>query len=162
MTTTGIEPSFFGSIADTISISFSKGLGAPVGSMMLSSNGFVKQARRMRKMWGGGMRQTGLLAAAARYAVDHHLVLLEDDHRRAKKFAEVISKHHLFNIDPVIVETNIVLFEVKSGNVDSVLRQFGEKGVLMVPFGGKLIRATFHFQITDEDLEKVLKIIASL
>ena len=159
MIATGIEPAFFGSVADTISISFSKGLGAPVGSMMLSSKGFVKKARRMRKMWGGGMRQTGLLAAAANYAVDHHWVFLEDDHRRAKKFANEISKHHLFSIDPELVETNIVLFEVKSGTVDSTLKQFSEKGVLMVPFGGKMIRATFHFQITDDDLHRVLQIL---
>ncbi len=160
MIATGIEPAFFGSVADTISISFSKGLGAPVGSMMLSSKGFVKKARRMRKMWGGGMRQTGLLAAAANYAVDHHWVFLEDDHRRAKKFANEISKHHLFSIDPELVETNIVLFEVKSGTVDSALKQFSEKGVLMVPFGGKMIRATFHFQITDDDLHRVLQILS--
>lgn len=159
MIATGIEPAFFGSVADTISISFSKGLGAPVGSMMLSSKGFVKKARRMRKMWGGGMRQTGLLAAAANYAVDHHWVFLEDDHRRAKKFSNEISKHHLFSIDPELVETNIVLFEVKSGNVDSTLKQFSEKGVLMVPFGGKMIRATFHSQITDDDLHRVLQIL---
>lgn len=158
MVATDIEPGFFGSIADTISISFSKGLGAPVGSMMLASAGYVKKARRIRKMWGGGMRQVGLLAAAARYAVNHNLQLLEEDHRRAKIFAEEISKNPSFSINPDWIETNIVLFDVVDRTVESVLKQFSENGIGMVPFGPKTIRATFHFQVTDEDLEKVVKV----
>ena len=157
MAATGIEPEFFGSIADTLSICFSKGLGAPVGSMMLAGESEIKLARRMRKMWGGGMRQIGLLAAAAEYAMDHHQKMLEDDHRRAKRFAEAVSEHPSFNIDPETVETNIVLFDVIEGTADEALQKFSKAGIGMVPFGPKTIRATFHFQVDEEDLDKVLK-----
>ncbi|TVP98302.1 MAG: aminotransferase class I/II-fold pyridoxal phosphate-dependent enzyme, partial [Balneolaceae bacterium] len=158
MAATGIEPGFFGVIADTISVSFSKGLGAPVGSMMLGSKELIMKARRIRKMWGGGMRQIGILAAAAKYGVDNHMELLKDDHRRAKIFAEEISRHPGFTIDPETVETNIVLFDVKEKTVESVLKKFSENGIGMVPFGPRTIRATFHFQITDDDLQTVLKV----
>ena len=159
ITASGIEPEFFGTIADTISICFSKGLGAPVGSMMLASGDNVKQARRMRKMLGGGMRQIGLLAAAADYAVEHHWPLLERDHANAKKFAEAVNKNPLFEIDLSSVYTNIVLFDVKNGNAEPVLQKFADAGVGMVPFGPKTIRATFHFQITDEDMATVLNVV---
>jgi threonine aldolase len=159
ITASGIEPEFFGTIADTISICFSKGLGAPVGSMMLSSNENIKQARRMRKMLGGGMRQIGLLAAAADFAVEHHWPLLERDHANAKKFAEAVSKNPLFEIDPSSVFTNIVLFDVKSGSAESALQKFADAGIGMVPFGPKTIRATFHFQIADVDMERVLNVV---
>jgi len=157
MTSTGIEASFFGEIADTISICFSKGLGAPVGSMMLGSKDHIRLARRYRKMWGGGMRQTGLLAAAADYAVDNHFPLLKEDHIKAKKFAEAVSKSTRFEIDLNSVESNIVLFDVINENVEDVLKGFSEKGIGMVPFGPNTIRSTFHFQISDEDLETVIR-----
>ncbi len=156
---TEIEPEFFGSIADTISICFSKGLGAPVGSMMLASKDHIKKARRFRKMWGGGMRQVGLLAAAADYAVQNHLSLLKSDHRRARRLAEAIAENPAFEIDLSTIETNIILFNVKNGTAEEALKKFTEAGVGMVPFGPKTIRATFHFQVGDEDLEKIIKVI---
>lgn len=159
VTASGIEPEFFGTIADTISISFSKGLGAPIGSMMLASGDNIKQARRMRKMLGGGMRQIGLLAAAADYAVKNHWPLLDRDHANAKRFAEAVSKNPLFEIDLSSVFTNIVLFDVKNGNAETVLQKFSDSGIGMVPFGPKTIRATFHFQIDDENLINVLKVV---
>tara|TARA_R100001143_G_C3361367_1_gene137067 strand:- start:1034 stop:2050 length:1017 start_codon:yes stop_codon:yes gene_type:complete len=157
MIASGIEAEFFGSIADTISICFSKGLGAPVGSMMLSDEKTVKAARRIRKMWGGGMRQTGLLAAAAKYGYDNHYELISDDHRRAKEFAQVILDHPDFIIDYDSVHTNIVLFDMKEGSAGIALEHFSEHGVEMIPFGPKTIRATFHFQVDDEDLAKVIE-----
>lgn len=156
---TEIEPEFFGSIADTISISFTKGLGAPVGSMMLATKDHIKKARRLRKMWGGGMRQVGLLAAAADYAVQNHLSLLKSDHRRARSLAEAIAENPAFEIDLPAIETNIILFNVKNGTAEEALKKFTEAGVGMVPFGPKTIRATFHFQVSDEDLEKIIKVI---
>lgn len=154
-----IEPEFFGSVADTISICFSKGLGAPVGSMMLSDSETIKSARRIRKMWGGGMRQIGLLAAAAQYGVENHYSLLKEDHRRAKALAEVLFDHPAFIIDPDSVFTNIILFDVVEGTATDVLDKFYEKGVMMVPFGPKTIRATFHIQVDDRDLEKVIEVV---
>ena len=155
MTATGIEPSFFGTIADTLSICFSKGLGAPVGSMMLASKELVTKARRFRKMWGGGMRQIGILAAAADYAVDHHFPLMSEDHRRAREFAAAVHESEAFEIDLSAVETNIVLFDVKNGTASDAVHAFSELGIGFSVFGHQTIRATFHFQISDEDLKKV-------
>ncbi|MEX0647454.1 MAG: GntG family PLP-dependent aldolase [Balneolaceae bacterium] len=159
MAETGIGAVFFGTVSDTMSICFSKGLGAPVGSMMLASEANIKKARRLRKMWGGGMRQIGLLAAAADYAVENHFALLKEDHRRARKFAEAIHNNPAFNIDTSSVETNIVLFDVKEGTAEEALKVFSDAGIGMVPFGPKTIRATFHFQVGDEDLVKVLEAV---
>ena len=161
ITKTGIEPEFFGTVADTISICFSKGLGAPVGSMMLASEEHIRKARRFRKMWGGGMRQVGLLAAAADYAVEHHFPLMEEDHRRAGLFAEAVMENPAFEIDLASVETNIVIFDVKNAGAEEVLAEFADKGVGMIPFGPHTIRATFHFQVGDEELEKVIEVVRS-
>lgn len=162
MTATGIEPDFFGSVADTITVSFSKGLGAPIGSMLLSSQENIDKARRYRKMLGGGMRQVGILAAAADYAIEHHLPLLKDDHRRAKSLADTISGCSKLGVDPNTVETNIVIFEVTDGNVSAALTQLEERGVRMVPFGSRTIRATFHFEVGDSDLERTQKVMCEL
>lgn len=159
ITASGIEAEYFGTVADTISISFSKGLGAPVGSMMLASEERIKKARRFRKMWGGGMRQIGLLAAAADFAVENHWALLDDDHKRAREFAKAIFEHQAFKIDLSTVDTNIVLFDVVKGTAEDAVRKFSDKGIGFVPFGPKTIRATFHFQVGDEDLDKVLKAV---
>ena len=162
MVATRIEPEFFGTVADTISICFSKGLGAPVGSMMLASESHIKKARRFRKMWGGGMRQIGLLAAAADYAVENHLGLLKTDHDRAKKFAAETDRSEYFSADPENVETNIVLFDVNESDAISWVKKFSDNGVGVVPFGHKTIRATFHFQITDQEFEKVLDVVKTI
>jgi threonine aldolase len=150
---TGTELREFGSLCDTMSVCFSKGLGAPVGSMLLGSRELIRKARRFRKILGGGMRQAGMLAAAASYAVDHHLEKLHDDHIKAKKLAEVITSSNCFEINPDHVETNIVLFRVVRGSVEEALDSFSSRGVAMIPFGDDTIRATFHFQISNRDLD---------
>jgi len=162
ITASGIEPSFFGSIADTITVSFSKGLGAPAGSMMLGRKETIKLARRYRKMLGGGMRQVGLLAAAADYALEHHLPLLAEDHRRAKALAKTIDQCPGLSIDLASVETNILLFDVNHNDAETALEQIQEHGVQMVPFGPQTIRATFHFQVDDEDLKKVQQVLMDI
>ncbi|MDZ7715604.1 MAG: GntG family PLP-dependent aldolase [Balneolaceae bacterium] len=156
---TGIDPDFFGTVADTITVSFSKGLGAPVGSMLLSSNKNITKARRFRKMLGGGMRQVGILAAAADYAVENHFSLLKEDHRRAKELAHAINECEGLTIDLESVESNIIIFKVDNGEVDSALTQLEDQGVRMVPFGSGNIRATMHFQVTDADLKIAQKAI---
>jgi threonine aldolase len=155
MTATQTDPQFYATIADTMSVCFSKGLGAPVGSMVLSNYENIKQARRMRKMWGGGMRQIGILAAAAEFAIEHHYSLLEEDHRRARQLAETIDKCNGLSIDMDSVETNILIFDVLDQSAENAVTQLEEAGVHLVPFGAKTLRATLHFQITDKDLEKV-------
>lgn len=159
ITETGIEPQFFGEIADTISVCFSKGLGAPVGSMLLSSEEKITKARRLRKMWGGGMRQAGLLAAAADYAIENHWPLLKEDHRRAREVADTITECHRLSVDLKGVCTNILLFETLSENASSAISKLQEKGVYMTQFGPTTIRATFHFQAGDEDAEEVKKVL---
>ncbi|REL38173.1 aminotransferase class I/II-fold pyridoxal phosphate-dependent enzyme [Rhodohalobacter sp. SW132] len=162
MAATGIDASFFGSIADTISICFSKGLGAPVGSMMLCSREQKKKARRYRKMWGGGMRQVGLLAAAADYAVENHLPLLKKDHERARQFAETVHRSSHFNITMETVESNIVLFDTIEKSAKEWVEVFTSNGIGVVPFGQHTVRATFHFQITDDQYDQLLSTVSEL
>ncbi|MCR9133908.1 MAG: aminotransferase class I/II-fold pyridoxal phosphate-dependent enzyme [bacterium] len=162
MTATNIEADFFGTIADTISVCFSKGLGAPVGSMLLSSKQNIQKARRFRKMWGGGMRQVGILAAAADFAVEHHWPLLAEDHRRAALFADVVSKCTQLEIDKDSVESNIVIFDVKEGDAEQALEKLEQAGIRMVQFGPKTIRATFHFQISENEFTQLLETMVEL
>ncbi|WP_421775094.1 threonine aldolase family protein [Gracilimonas sp.] len=162
MTATDIEPEYFGTIADTISVCFSKGLGAPVGSMLLSSKKNIAKARRYRKMWGGGMRQVGLLAAAAEYGVDNHWSLLKEDHRRAREVGETISRCSKLAIDMDNLQTNILIFDVLEGDAVSAIEKLKEEGIVMIPFGPKTIRATFYFEIGDEEVEKVKAVLERL
>ncbi len=152
MAATDIEPEFFGEIADTISVCFSKGLGAPVGSMLLSSEENIVKARRYRKMWGGGMRQVGLLAAAADFAFENNYSKLKEDHRRAKELAKTISECSQLSVDVDSVETNIVIFDVLQENALGALSKLEQEGIRMVSFGPNTIRATFHFEIGDAEL----------
>lgn len=156
---TGMETEFFGTVADTMTVSFSKGLGAPAGSMILMSGGLSPDARRYRKMLGGGMRQVGLLAAAADHAVENHLPLLSEDHRRARGLAEAAAACGGLKVDPDTVESNIVLFDVKEGDAESAVSALKEEGVLMVPFGRRTVRATFHFQVDDGGLERAVEAV---
>lgn len=162
ITATKIEPEFFGNIADTISVCFSKGLGAPVGSMLLSSKERIAKARRYRKMWGGGMRQVGLLAAAADYALEHNWDKLGDDHRRAKEVAKVIFDSKHLAVDMSNLQTNILLFDTVNESAEAVLEKLAHKGIQMIPFGPNTIRATFHFEITDEDVAEVKNALAEI
>lgn len=159
MVASGIEPAFFGTVADTLSVCFSKGLGAPVGSMMLASKENIRKARRARKMWGGGMRQTGLLAAAADYAVTNNQAYLAQDHEHARQFAEAVSELPPFEINLPEVVTNIVLFDVKNGDAEGVLKYLSAHSVGMSRFGEKTIRAVFHFQISEQELGFVLEMM---
>lgn len=162
ITSTDIDPKFFSSIADTISVCFSKGLGAPVGSMVLSDTEHIKKARRYRKMLGGGMRQIGILAAAVDYAIEHHWPLLKEDHRRAKELAETISECSRLSINLDSVETNILIFDLREESAVEAAEKLGKEGVMMVPFGPTTLRATFHHQISDVDLDKVKAVVQSL
>jgi threonine aldolase len=157
-----IEPQYFGEIADTISVCFSKGLGAPVGSMLLSSKMNIIKARRFRKMWGGGMRQVGLLAAAADFALQNNFSKLVEDHQKAQELAKVISECSKLSIDLDTVETNIVIFDVLEENASSALKKLEDKGVRMVQFGPNTIRCTFHYQITNDELDLVNKTLREL
>ncbi len=151
------SPSDYGRLFNTISLCLSKGLGAPVGSVLIADKSLIAKARRMRKVFGGGMRQAGFLAAAGIYALDNHVNRLEDDHRRATTLAAVLSAcSWVTEVFPV--ETNIVIVKLKEGLTnEQVLGEFSEKNVLATGFGPGLIRFTTHLDFTDSHLEEAVK-----
>ncbi len=157
----GVEPSQIAGHFDMVSVCFSKGLGAPIGSAVCGSKDNIIKARRIRKMLGGGMRQAGIIASAALYAVSNNYTRLADDHKRAAYFAEKIAGIDGIEIDYKSVQTNIVIFSPKSP-VDEFLEKARLKGLSMVPFGKKQVRAVIHLDISDSDIEKAVEIISSI
>lgn len=149
----------YGAAFDTISICLSKGLGAPIGSVLLGSKTQIKKARRVRKVFGGGMRQAGYLAAAGIYALDNNVGRLKDDHQRAKALGEVLQKASFVKA-VMPVDTNIAIFSVD--DVEKRLAQLEENGVLAVPFGANQIRLVTHLDFTDAMLEKTIEVIKYL
>jgi threonine aldolase len=141
---------------DTLSVCFSKGLGAPVGSMILGDRAFIEKARRYRKVFGGGMRQSGILAAAARYAVEHNIERLAEDHRNARWFAESIAGLKDLEIDMASIQTNMVIADVaKSGkSQEEALRLLAERGVLLTSERRTSIRAVTHLNVSKGDVER--------
>jgi len=146
---------------DSISVCFSKGLGAPVGSAVAGSREFISEAHRLRKLFGGGMRQAGILAAAALYALEHNLDRLEEDHRNARFLAEVLANIPGIKLDIEAVQTNIIIFDVaETGrSVAEIVQRLKEKGVLVVPFGGTRIRAVTHLDVDQKDIERAVMVL---
>ncbi len=160
----GVEPGEYSRDVDSLSICFSKGLGAPVGSAIAGSRDFVKRAHRFRKMFGGGMRQIGYLAAAGIYALDHNVGRLAEDHENASLLAEAISEYECFGVDLDAVETNMVFFDVVAEdlNARSVARMLREEGVLVGPVGNRRIRAVTHLQVSREDVLRAIEVFERL
>lgn len=153
---TGIPEKEFAAPFDTVSVCLSKGLGAPVGSVLAGSVKHIERAQRFRKLFGGGMRQVGLLAAAGLYALDHHREELALDHEKARRLASGLSEIPRFAVrEPV--DTNIVMFDVEDGPAEPILDALEEDGVLMVPFGPSTIRATTHRDVSFEDIDAALE-----
>jgi threonine aldolase len=147
---TGIAARTWAEQFDTVSVCFSKGLGAPVGSALAGPRDFVARARHVRKLFGGAMRQAGVLAAAALYALDHHVDRLVDDHRNARVIAQAIAETPGLRLDPPDVHTNIVWIEVdrEVGTAQSVAAALKERGVLVSPATPTRIRAVTHLDVT--------------
>lgn len=158
---TGISIKDYAQYFDSLSICFSKGMGSPVGSVICGSHDFIQRARKYRKIFGGGMRQVGILASACLYAIDNNFKLIEYDHKRAKQIAECLQKIPSVNIDMDSVQTNIVIFgfndpKVVTSEVIAKLKQDG----LLVSVGTKgKIRMVTHLDINDDDIEKVKHIL---
>ncbi len=152
----------YGKLFDTISICLSKGLGTPVGSVLIGSKAFIKEARRVRKVMGGGMRQAGILAAAGIYALDNNVNRLKDDHQRAKELANALSRaSQVRHVIPP--ETNIVLFDLESQKAkESVLAHFEKEGLRAVSFGPARIRMVTHLDITAQDIERSIEVITKV
>lgn len=140
-------------------VALSKGLGAPVGSVVAGPSSLIEEARRTRKRLGGGMRQAGILAAAGLYALDHHRPHLSEDHAKAQRLANGLAELSVFAIDPTEVETNIVIFDVLSEPAAQVIETLEEHGVLLTPFGPSTIRATTHRDVTMGEIEQALATI---
>jgi threonine aldolase len=160
----GVEFKEYGKYFDTISVCLSKGLGAPVGSLMLSTKDRVIKARAWRKRYGGGMRQAGILAAAGHYALDNNLALLKTDHKRAKEIAIAIAAVAPKVINPDHVETNIVGLDISSMKITAaqLSEQLKASGVLASALGPKYLRVVTHLDLTDSDIEKVNQVLPQL
>ena len=139
---------------DTVSVCLSKGLGAPVGSVLVSTADRIAEAWTWRKRLGGGMRQVGVLAAAGRYALKHNLALLADDHRRARRLAEGLG------LDPSTVESNIVMLDV--ADAARVAAHSAEQGVLVAALGPRLLRLVTHLDVGDAGVERAVGVLAPL
>jgi threonine aldolase len=142
---------------------FSKGLGAPMGSALASRREVIDRARRLRKRLGGGMRQAGVLAAAALHALDHHVERLRADHRHAKRLARHVEQVPGLTL-AFPVETNIVVVDVNPAHwtTDALLGALRERGVLAVPFGAGRIRMVTHLDVSADDVERAGEALASL
>ena len=151
---TGVSIADYAACADTVSMCFSKGLGAPVGSILVSRADVIARARRLRKRLGGGMRQAGVLAAGALYALEHHVTRLRDDHDNAKRLESYIRRVPAFSLD-FPVETNIVVFRVdaKAWTVEDLLARLREHDVLAVAFGAGRVRMVTHLDVSAADVD---------
>ncbi|WP_139708342.1 low-specificity L-threonine aldolase [Aeromonas allosaccharophila] len=139
---------------DSISICLSKGLGAPVGSLLVGSHDFIACARRLRKMLGGGMRQAGILAQAGLFALEQHVTRLADDHRRAKRLAEGLAALPGIELDLSLVQSNMVFLRLREGESAPLLAFMKERGILFSGYGE--LRLVTHLQINDDDIEEVI------
>ncbi len=156
---TGISVKEYASHFDSISCCLSKGLGAPVGSIIAGSKDFIKEAYRVRKAWGGGMRQVGILAAAGLYALQNNIEKLKEDHDKAKFLAERINANPNLEIDMKSVQTNILLFRPKSISVEEGIKKCKDKGLLVSVGKVDLIRAIAHLDVSFDEVKKAADII---
>jgi len=150
--------------ADSVSFCLSKGLGAPVGSVVCGNRDFISEARRARKVLGGGMRQAGVLAAAGIVALNQMVERLADDHANARKLAEGLAQMPGISIDPSQIHTNIVYFEVdrRDMTVAELVKRLDESGARMLPVGPGRIRAVTHYHISSGDVDYVLGVFAKV
>ncbi len=159
---TGQKAKTYGEVFDTISICLSKGLGAPVGSLLLGGHDDIKRAKRIRKVMGGAWRQAGYIAAAGLYALDHHVKRLAEDHKKAKEIAEVLKGlDYVEEVYPC--ETNILIFKLtdKYDN-QSFIKKLADHDVHAFGFGPQLIRFVTHLDFTDDHMDQLIKVLKSL
>jgi threonine aldolase len=159
---TGVALEAYGRLFDTVSVCFSKGLGAPVGSVVVSTAENIARARVLRKRLGGGWRQAGMLAAACLYALDHHVQRLADDHAAARIFAEAVASHVLTAVEPDGVETNVVVIDTGATAAAPLAAAAAERGVQVSALGPFMIRAVTHLDVTADDCELAGQLVGKL
>jgi threonine aldolase len=149
---------------DLVAVSLSKGLGAPIGSMLAGRRDLIERAVRYRRMFGGAMRQAGLIAAAGLYALDHHMARLVEDHDNARRLAEALVASPRVDLDLATVQTNIVVFHLKPAAPDAatVVRNAAERGVLLFAFGPRTLRAVTHLDVTTAQCVRAGAVLAEL
>lgn len=158
----GIPMKEFAAAVDSVSVCLSKGLGAPVGSLVAGSREFIARARKTRKMLGGGMRQAGVLAAAGLYAVEHHVERLAEDHANARKIAETLAAIPGIRIDTAKVQTNIVIVDVREHPLGEagIVKKLGDEGVLFLAIGPGRLRLVTHLDVSREQTEEACRLFA--
>ncbi len=154
----GVSAREYGAHFDTVTICFSKGLGAPVGSAVAGDAATIRRAKRFRKMFGGAMRQSGVLAAGAIYALDHHVERLAEDHSHARRLAEGLAGLPGVRVDPDAVQTNIVYFDV-AGDAAAFCGRLAGEGVLMLALGRRTVRAVTHLNVNLGNIERAIRAI---
>ncbi|MFC4015995.1 threonine aldolase family protein [Nonomuraea purpurea] len=159
---TGISEAEYAAAFDTVSVCFSKALGAPVGSCLAGSKQMMDRARRFKQNFGGGFRQAGIIAAGALHALHHHRDLLPRTHAMAQRFAAGLSGIDGILIDPSTVQTNIVRYRLDGVSSAAFVDALHERGVWMLPSGGDGVRAVFYLDITDRDIDDALDAIGSV
>ncbi len=154
----GIPPRQYAQWADSVSVCLSKGLGTPLGSLVTGSKVFIDRVHRFRKMFGGGMRQVGIIAAAGIYALDHHMERLKEDHENAKHLARGLKELKGVSIDPEEVQTNIIILKIAEAETTAprVVEAMRKHGVLIHLIGKAQIRLVTHLDVTREDIHKAL------
>ncbi len=159
---TGIDPKVYASQFDSISLCLSKGLGAPVGSVLVGTKEFIKQARRVRKVFGGGMRQAGIIAAGGLYALKNNVERLKIDHDHARKLEATLNE--LDWVESVLpVQTNIVVAILKDANQrEAIIERLAERNVRIMAFGPGMLRMVTHLDVTSEQIEETCTILKSL
>jgi threonine aldolase len=156
----GIPASTYAAGFDSAWIDLSKGLGCPVGAVLAGSRAFIKEARRFKQMFGGAMRQAGIIAAAGVYALQHHIARLADDHEHARLLAQALAGIPSVNLDPAGVETNIVIFDIAGTGktADAIAALLEQEGVRVSVMGGTLLRAVTHLDISGRDIEQAIAV----
>jgi threonine aldolase len=158
----GVPLAVYGGLFDTLSVCLSKGLGAPVGSLVISSAANIARARIIRKRMGGGMRQVGILAAAGIYALDHNIERLADDHARAHRIAEALAP--LGVVDPETVRTNLVLLDLTEHRFDAagLAAAAREQDVWTSPMGAQALRLITHMDVDDDGVDRTIEVLTAL
>jgi len=160
---TGVAAAGYARHFKTVSFCLSKGLGAPVGSVIASDAAIIDTLRPMRRMYGGGMRQAGILAAAGIFALEHHIPRLKEDHHHAKRLAELLQKIPAVSVDVDLVETNIVVFSVAGDEPPAgIVAKLKKAGVLINSVGGRSFRAVTHLDVGTDDIERAGEIFRTV